>query len=259
MPFTGSHPAAVLPFMRLGLPASALVIGSLAPDLPYYLPTPFTAVATHTPAAVLGANLLLGLAAFLLWHLLLVPPLIWVAPAGLQRRIPDRLRGGLTSRLATGGDLGRVCLAQIIGASTHLAWDAFTHAEMWGPRNLPWLNTGILALPLYRWLQFASSLVGLAIIGWAATRWWRNAPSDGPAAPVHPGLRWGFAVVMVGWAGLATAREVLPHALAPGPASRQALLIETLLTFFSTQTILLVGAAAAWHLLRSLRGARAAA
>jgi hypothetical protein len=31
MPFTGSHPAAVLPFFRLGL---VLVIGSMVPDLP---------------------------------------------------------------------------------------------------------------------------------------------------------------------------------------------------------------------------------
>ena len=38
MPFTGSHAAAVLPFARSRLPASALVIGSVAPDLPYYLP-----------------------------------------------------------------------------------------------------------------------------------------------------------------------------------------------------------------------------
>ena len=42
MPFTGSHPAVVLPLLRIGMPASALVIGSLTPDLPYYLPTPFT-------------------------------------------------------------------------------------------------------------------------------------------------------------------------------------------------------------------------
>ena len=40
MPFTGSHPAAVLPLMRWGLMPSALVIGSMVPDLPYFLPVP---------------------------------------------------------------------------------------------------------------------------------------------------------------------------------------------------------------------------
>jgi hypothetical protein len=34
VPFTGSHPAAVLPFLRWSMPASALVIGSMAPDFP---------------------------------------------------------------------------------------------------------------------------------------------------------------------------------------------------------------------------------
>lgn len=38
MPFTGSHPAAVLPFLRTPLPASALVVGSIAPDVPFSLP-----------------------------------------------------------------------------------------------------------------------------------------------------------------------------------------------------------------------------
>ena len=38
MPFTGSHPAAVLPLLRTPLPASALVAGSVAPDIPFYLP-----------------------------------------------------------------------------------------------------------------------------------------------------------------------------------------------------------------------------
>jgi hypothetical protein len=38
VPFTGSHPAAVLPFLRTPLPASAPVAGTMAPDIPYHLP-----------------------------------------------------------------------------------------------------------------------------------------------------------------------------------------------------------------------------
>lgn len=253
MPFTASHPAAVLPLLGRGLPASALVIGSVTPDLPYYLPMPFTGVQTHTLSSVFGANLLLGLAAFLVWHLLLVPPLIWVAPAGLQRRIPDRWRAGLTPRLATAGDLGRVCAALILGALTHLVWDSFTHADMWGPRNLPWLDSVIFALPLYRWLQIASSVVGLAILARAGMSWWRRTDHDGATAPVHPLLRWGLAFLLAGTATLATLRRVVPDALAPGPVSRQGLLVEALLTFFSTLTVALVGAASVWHFLRALR------
>jgi hypothetical protein len=41
VPFTPSHAAAVLPFLRTPLTASALVIGSITPDLPFYLPVEF--------------------------------------------------------------------------------------------------------------------------------------------------------------------------------------------------------------------------
>src|SRR5579859_7081779 len=37
MPFTLSHAAVVVPFRRM-LPFSALVIGSMVPDLPYFVP-----------------------------------------------------------------------------------------------------------------------------------------------------------------------------------------------------------------------------
>ncbi|WP_328421551.1 DUF4184 family protein [Micromonospora sp. NBC_00389] len=44
MPFTGGHVAAVLPLARSAWRApSALVLGSMVPDLPYYLPLPLQA------------------------------------------------------------------------------------------------------------------------------------------------------------------------------------------------------------------------
>ena len=55
MPFTPSHAAAVLPFLRTPLPASALVVGSITPDLPFYLPVGFP-WPTHTALAVLGTT-----------------------------------------------------------------------------------------------------------------------------------------------------------------------------------------------------------
>jgi len=62
VPFTGSHPAAVLPFFRVLVPA-ALVIGSMVPDLPYYLPSPVPGSVTHT-ATGSWFDLLVGIIAF---------------------------------------------------------------------------------------------------------------------------------------------------------------------------------------------------
>ena len=58
MPFTASHAVAALPFLRTPLPDSALVIGSMTPDLPFYLPLG-PDVATHTAGAVVTYDRLL--------------------------------------------------------------------------------------------------------------------------------------------------------------------------------------------------------
>ena len=251
MPFTGSHPAAVLPLLRLGLPASALVIGSLTPDLPYYFDLPVTAAQTHSLTGALGADLILGISAYLIWHLLLVPPLIWAAPASLQRRIPDRLRAG--PRLGTAGDLARVGLALAIGALTHVLWDAFTHAGMLGPRMVPWLDSVVYGLPLFRWLHLGSSILGLACLVWVAVRWWPGAPTTGSIAPIRPAVRWGLGLALLAWAVVATTQLAATRVLAPGRVARQSLLIDTLVEFLSTVALGLVCAAVVWHVVVAVR------
>lgn len=100
MPFTGSHLAAVLPLMRSRwLVPSALVIGSMVPDLPYYLPLPVTATLTHSPLGVLGVNVMLGLVALALWHGLLARFLAAISPVRLRERL-SRPRVSVIGRLA---------------------------------------------------------------------------------------------------------------------------------------------------------------
>ena len=52
--------------MRGGLVPSALVIGSMAPDFPYYVPIPLGQAATHSVVGVPTADLALALGAFAL-------------------------------------------------------------------------------------------------------------------------------------------------------------------------------------------------
>ena len=65
MPFTASHAAAVLPLLRTPLPASALGIGGMAPDFPFFLPFG-PGIRTHTAAAIVTRDLLFGVPAWLL-------------------------------------------------------------------------------------------------------------------------------------------------------------------------------------------------
>src|SRR4051794_229088 len=87
MPFTGSHPAAVLPLIGLGLPPAALVIGSMVPDLPYFLPLGH-GFQTHTLVAVFTVDPLIGVICLALWSALIGPLAAAVAPVSVRRRLP---------------------------------------------------------------------------------------------------------------------------------------------------------------------------
>lgn len=174
MPFTPSHAAAVLPFLRTPLPASALVIGSVAPDLPYYLPVdvPWE---THTATAVVTTDLLLGGLAWVVWHALLAEPALAWAPGTLLSRLAD-VPLGLATRIRSARELVLTVLALVVGAATHVLWDEFTHAGRWGTEHLPALARDWGPLPGHRWLQYASGVLGGAVLLVWLVRWWRRAP-----------------------------------------------------------------------------------
>lgn len=196
MPFTGSHPAAVLPFVRTALPASALVIGSMAPDIPYYLPWR-TDWPTHTAAGVVGVDLVLGAAAWTAWHGLLAAPALAAAPSGIRARLAGRVRPGLASRLRSARAVAPAVAALVLGSATHVLWDAFTHADGWGTERVPALAAVWHGRPGYTWAQDASSLIGGAVlVAWLA-RWWRRTPPEPQpdAEDGAVGTPWAWAVV----------------------------------------------------------------
>lgn len=194
MPFTLSHPAAVLPLLRSGLPASALVAGSVVPDLPYYLPV-HPGFRTHTALAVVTTDLALGLLVWAVWHGLLVAPLVATAPAPVRSRLPavprrPRVDGVRGASLLVG--------AVVLGAATHVLWDEFTHPRRWGPEHIPALSEQYAGVPLYSWLQDGTGALGaLAVAGWVLL-WWRRTP----ARAVPAGVPWAWlAVTAVGVVG----------------------------------------------------------
>jgi len=201
MPFTASHVAAVLPLARTPLVPSALVVGSMVPDLPLYLP--FLGYPhTHSVPGVFGSNAAAGLAVLMVWHLLLVEPLYATAPRALRRRVP---RPVPISRLLTPGWPGRLVLTYaslVIGAATHVTWDAFTHAGSWGSRHIGWLAARHGPLHGYSWAQYASTLFGAALVAaWLAHRW-KGTPlreSVGAADPADPRHPVASALGQVAW------------------------------------------------------------
>jgi len=83
-----------------------------------------------------------------------------------------------------------VVLASLtVGAFTHIAWDAFTHPDRWGTRHIEWLSTTHGPLHGYSWLQYASGLVGAAVIVAAGARWWTTTPVTPDAQRIPPRSR----------------------------------------------------------------------
>jgi Domain of unknown function (DUF4184) len=238
VPFTGSHPAAVLPFLGTPLPASALVIGSMAPDLPYYLPVDFP-WRTHTALALVTSDLLLGACLWALWHGVLAAPAVAAAPRALRGRL-TRIPLGLRVRLRGNGLLLAV-LAVVLGAATHVLWDEFTHPRRWGTEHIPALDEQWGLLPGYRWLQYASGLVGGVVLLVWFVRWWRRARPAPVADPQEPWWVWAL-LAGVGVVAGGVAASSAPSIGAAGFAGATA----------GGEAVLVVGVvlAAGWHVAR---------
>ncbi|MCY1059350.1 DUF4184 family protein [Nannocystis sp. SCPEA4] len=185
MPLTfPSHAAAILPLLHLGgrrrLPATALVVGSGAPDLVYLVGT--LGAAAHHPRGLLTICLPAGLLAFLYLEALVLPiagPLVVAAWPSRGRSTVARLVGPRPLR-RTPGEWFAVAVALVLGAATHQLWDGFTHAWMWPASALyPETSVSLFGRPVLvaRVVQHASSAIGLAIV---LIYLWRTAPPPLP-------------------------------------------------------------------------------
>ena len=180
MPFTPSHAVVALPFVRSPLPAGAVAVGSMAPDLPLFFPVGVTYETTHGVPGLLVVSVPLGALLYLVWLRVLrpaagvlLPPVVgtrlppaWAVPGATS---PDRLLG--------------VLLAVAVGVLTHVGWDAFTHPGRLGSTLLPALAEPWGPLVGTQWAQYGSSVVGLVVLAVAAARYLRRAPVSARPGP----------------------------------------------------------------------------
>ncbi|WP_028643596.1 DUF4184 family protein [Nocardioides sp. URHA0020] len=206
MPFTLSHPAAVLPLRRLGLPMTALAIGSMVPDVPLFLGWSRGYQVTHGLVGVVTVDPLLAVLVIAFWFGLVRDVLVELSPDVVRSRLAPHVRW--TTRLWL---LAPVAAA--LGALTHVVWDTFTHPGRWGADQIGWLHTEHAGLGGAKWAQYASGIVGLAIVTWSVVAHLRaSVPISSPA----PRSRWASLVVATIVASGAVAGLVTALAHAPG-------------------------------------------
>lgn len=175
MPFTISHAAAVLPLKRLHLPLAAMMIGSMSPDFAYFLPTSLERDSTHDLEGIMLFCWPVGLAVWLLYVHVLERPTIELLPAAWRERVT------LSDRALSLKTLAKGSIAIILGAMTHVAWDAFTHANTPITNAFPIFYSRVFeyrghGIRVFFLLQILSSVVGLFVLWLWALRLRHGAP-----------------------------------------------------------------------------------
>jgi len=208
LPFTVSHPAAVLPLMRRPFVPAALVAGSVAPDVPYFLArlgisetSPqdwygplLNATETHSFDAGLLVNLPLAVGLVAVYRMLRAPVTALLPPGfGLQE--PERVPG----LRAKARHVMWLLASALIGIASHLAWDSFTHGDGFLVMHVEGLQASALGgLTVARLLQYVSTVFGLAVVG---RHLWRRRgrlrTQGGTVARLGPVMRWSVVGLLV--------------------------------------------------------------
>jgi hypothetical protein len=192
MPFTFSHPAAVLPLRRfVFLQTVPLIIGSMTPDVPYFFPVRYGRLIgdTHTFHGSFAVCVPLGMALLVLALLLrepltvlLGPRLRWLCLRSFQRFTQQRWNWVLAVP------------SVLIGAWTHIVWDSFTHGGGWTVQRMAALSAPITVfgwdMVVYHLLQYLSSVFGLLVLAFWLRHMLKRVPEPAQPAPISPRTRW---------------------------------------------------------------------
>jgi hypothetical protein len=194
LPFTLSHPAAVLPIhaaSRQQLPLVALIIGSMAPDFAYFMHGVPGAYTHSWPGLVFCVPA--GLLLYWVFHLLLKRPVSLLLPEWCGAKLRAAAFSGPVLPPVV---FWKIIVALTLGTATHILWDGCTHRNTWA--YWQWevlrMNLGFVAgrpLFLYKLLQHLGTALGLIAEIWWLRRWLsRQKPATSASMPAKQKLAW---------------------------------------------------------------------
>jgi len=169
MTFTFSHPVIVLPLTYLQgrwVSLTGLIIGSLTPDFEYFFRMRAKSSYSHTIYGLFGFDLPLGLLLAFIFHNIVRNRLFDNSPAFLKSRFSALRQLNWNKYFKTNWLV--VTVSVLIGASSHILWDSFTHENAYFVGIIPALTIKIdffgEQIPIFKILQHSSSLIGGLII-----------------------------------------------------------------------------------------------
>ena len=169
MPLTFCHPAIVLPLKKLKpnwFSMTRLIIGSMSPDLEYFSRMEILATHSHLFWGVLYFDLPIALIYCFVFHLFVRNILINHLPDFFKERFTQFLNFDWINYFKKNWLI--VIVSIIIGAYSHLFWDAFTHEWGYFAKLIPALQevwfTKSIEVKGYKFLQHFSTFLGAIFI-----------------------------------------------------------------------------------------------
>jgi hypothetical protein len=171
VPFTFSHPAAVVPLNYISkrwLSLTALIVGSIIPDFEYFIRMRVSSVYSHTWAGLFWYDLPLGLFVLLVYTRLIKDNLITHLPSGINARFSQHQNSKHDYDLLY---FVIAIVSILIGAASHILWDSFTHPAGYFVKHHHILKHKVLianhSVAFYNMLQHTSSAIGVLVLIYA--------------------------------------------------------------------------------------------
>jgi len=175
MPFTFSHPAAIVPFRLLPkqwTSLTGLVIGSMAPDFEYFIRMRGYGTYGHTWFGLIWFCIPVAITLAFIYHYIVRDAFLDNLPEFLRRRTVSfknfNWKGYFKEHYWI------VIISIVIGACTHVIWDGFTHKHGLFVKKNGWFDQAFIIggyiMPRYKMLQHSSTVVGGLFILYALLR-----------------------------------------------------------------------------------------
>lgn len=163
MPFTFSHPAIILPFLKnKKLSATGLIVGAMSPDLEYFFRMKMQGDIGHTFLGMFLVDIPLGILVALFFHELIKRPLIDNLPNFFKERATVLYEMNWLSYFMS--NVYIVVFSLLLGIISHIFWDSFTHETGYFVQRISFLNSKLVGIPVYKIAQHLSSLIGMILI-----------------------------------------------------------------------------------------------